>query len=172
MPACSFHAPSLIQNTYHPILPFCYFAIQVDLNRLNAFIMRKKGVKSNPLTLGEHLRNRRIRLSLRQEDVALRLGTLREVYDRWERDVRKPVISEWPRLLGFLGYYPFQENQESDSILKARRFQGMDQKALASALGVTPQTLREFEHATEIPHARIMIRVAELANMPPLKLLS
>ena len=61
-----------------------------------AFILRKKGVIPLPQTLGEHLRNRRSVLDFRQEDVARQLGTLREVYERWERDERQPVVSKWP----------------------------------------------------------------------------
>ena len=78
-----------------------------------AFILRKKGVILAPLTLGEHLRNRRLRLDLRQEDVARQLGTLREVYERWERDERQPVVSEWPGILSFLGYYMSRSYREA-----------------------------------------------------------
>ncbi len=38
--------------------------------------------------LGQHLRNRRQMLHLRQKAVAQQLGTLRKVYYRWERDER------------------------------------------------------------------------------------
>lgn len=60
-----------------------------------------------PSSLGQHLRNRRLALGRRQGDVAMRLGTMREAYDRWERDEREPMVSEWPALLSFLGCYPF-----------------------------------------------------------------
>lgn len=39
-------------------------------------------------------------------DASERLGVLREVYDRWERDERAPVVSVWPSIIAFLGYYP------------------------------------------------------------------
>jgi transcriptional regulator with XRE-family HTH domain len=100
----------------------------------------------SPQTLGEHLRNRRLQLGLRQQDVAENLGTLREVYDRWERDIRNPVISEWPAILAFMGYYPFPENRPADLVLRARRVQGTDQKRLARMLGVIHQRLRRWEH--------------------------
>jgi len=47
----------------------------------------------NPAKLGEHLRNRRLLLGLTQERVAFQLSTIREVYELWERDERKPVVS-------------------------------------------------------------------------------
>ncbi len=117
--------------------------------KLKAFILRKKGLVSAPQTLGEHLRNRRLILGLKQEDVASQLGTLREVYDRWERDERQPVISEWPGILRFLSLYPFPTKTPADLVLKVRRFRGYDQKTLASVLGVIHQRLRRWERGQE-----------------------
>ncbi len=119
-----------------------------------------------PASLGQHLRNRRFALGLRQGDVAMRLGTIREVYDRWERDLREPVVSEWPALLSFLGCYPFPEQNSADLVLKARRCQGADQKALAAAVGVIPQRLRRWEHGNGVPRADVMRRLVELACIP------
>ena len=115
------------------------------------FILRKKGILPLPQTLGQHLRNRRLVLGLRQEDVAAQFGTLREVYERWERDERQPVVSEWPAIITFLGYYPAREENAADLVLKARRCRGMDQKALARKVGVIHQRLRRWEHGQEIP---------------------
>lgn len=114
-----------------------------------AFILNKKGLVPCPITLGEHLRNRRLTLDLRQEDVARQLGTLREVYERWERDERRPVVSEWPEILGFLGYYPESENTATALVLKARRCQGACQKRLAQMVGVIHQRLRRWERGQE-----------------------
>lgn len=66
----------------------------MNTEAFKAFILKKKGVIPQPQTLGEHLRNRRLLLYFRHEDVARQLGTLREVYVRWERDERQPVVSE------------------------------------------------------------------------------
>lgn len=118
-----------------------------------------------PKTLGEHLRNRRLALGIRQEDVAVRLSTMREVYDRWERDEREPVVSEWPGILLFLGYYPFPELTPAQLVLKARRCQGMDQKRLAGVVGVIHQRLRRWEHGSEVPDDRAMRRLVELAHL-------
>ncbi|MCF7789303.1 MAG: helix-turn-helix domain-containing protein [Prosthecobacter sp.] len=84
---------------HHPILPFCLFTIRVSPEAFKTFTLRRKGFIDQPRTLGKHLRNRRMKVGLRQEDVAGRLGTLREFYERWERDARKPLVSEWPGIL-------------------------------------------------------------------------
>ena len=155
-----------IQNTYHPILPFCFFTIKVSSEAFKTFIFRKKGVVPLPRTLGEHLRHRRLTMDLRQEDVARQLGTLREVYERWERDERQPVISEWPGILSFLGCYPFSQETAADLVLKARRCQGAAQKGLANLLGVIHQLLRRWEHGSEIPDESNMLHLEQLARLP------
>lgn len=151
---------------YHPILPFCFFAIKVSPEAFKTFIFRKKGFIHEPKTLGEHLRNRRLVLGLRQEDVAGRLVTLREVYERWERDERQPVVSEWPGILSFLGYYPVGQESAADLVLKARRCQGMDQKHFANLVGVIHQQLRRWEHGSEIPDQDAMHCLARMARLP------
>ena len=131
-----------------------------------AFILRKKGVIPQPQTLGEHLLNRRLVLGLRQEDAAEQLRTLREVYERWERDERQPVVSEWPCIISFLGYYPFSQESAADLILKARRCQGADQKHFANLVGVIHQQLRRWEHGSEIPDQDAVHCLARLARLP------
>lgn len=131
-----------------------------------AFIIRKNGIHPRPQTLGQHLRNRRLGLDLRQEDVARQLGTLREAYERWERDERQPVVSEWPGILRFLDYYPVPESTQADLVLKARRCQGVDQKTLAKAVGVIHQRLRRWQHGDEIPVASAMCRLEDFARLP------
>lgn len=48
--------------------------------------MRKMSLVKNEVKLSGHLNNRRLILGLTREEAAARLGVLREVYDRWERN--------------------------------------------------------------------------------------
>jgi transcriptional regulator with XRE-family HTH domain len=148
-------------------LPFCFFYIRVSKEALRSFILRKKGMVDEPQTLGEHLRNRRLELGFRQEDAAGQLGTMREVYDRWERDERVPVVSEWPSIITFLGYYPAREETAADLVLKARRYQGMDQKALAHTIGIIHQKLRRWERGHAIPTTGELTRLRSLTAFAP-----
>lgn len=142
---------------------FAFFTIRVGKQTFKTFILRKKGMIAQPKSLGEHLRNRRLVLGLRQEDVAKQLSTLREVYERWERDERQPVVSEWPGILSFLGHYPESEKTAADLVLKARRYQGMDQKGFAQVVGVIHQRLRRWEHGEEIPTSNDLKHLQSLA---------
>ena len=115
-----------------------------------------------PRTLGQHIRHRRLSLGKKQEDVARQLGTLREVYDRWERDERVPVVSEWPGIIGFLGYYPGRQESIGDLVLKARRLRGLSQTKMAASLGLDHARLRRWEHGSEVPSGGVFIRLKEL----------
>lgn len=144
-------------------MPFCFFAIKVSPEAFKTFILRKKGVIPLPQTLGQHLRNRRLVLGFRQEDVARRFGTLREVYDRWERDERQPVVSEWPGILSFLGYYPGADNTPADWVLKARRILGLSQYSLGREVQAIAKDVREWEHGESEPPVPMLEKIKILA---------
>ena len=59
-----------------------------------------------PKTLGEHIRRRRLMLSLEQKEVAAILGVDPMTVHNWETGHRKPEISFIPALVQFLGYDP------------------------------------------------------------------
>jgi transcriptional regulator with XRE-family HTH domain len=124
-------------------------------------------MKDQPASLGEHLRNRRLALGLRQEDVAGQLGTVREVYDRWERNEREPVVSVWPLILEFLGYYPCPQTSPADLTLMVRRTLGLEQKKLAQRMGVIHQRLRRWEHGSEVPSPSEYSRIQTLLSEAP-----
>lgn len=149
---------------YHPILPFCFFTVHVASEQLKAFILRKKGLIAFPSTLGEHLLNRRLTFGLRQEDVATRLGTIREVYERWERDERKPVISEWPGILKFLGYYPAICESPADLVLRARRTLGLTQYAMGRKMSIIAADIRKWEDGTTKPPVDLLGKLQEMAE--------
>lgn len=145
-------------------MPFCDFAIRVPSDKLRLRNLCKNGLAKNPVKLGRHLRNRRLILGLTQEAVAAQLGAVREVYDRWERNERQPVVSVWPSILAFLGYYPNCDTQANVTLM-ARRHTGLDQKQLAKKVGVMHQRLRAWEHEREQPNADQLRRLKEIAEV-------
>lgn len=118
----------------------------------------------SPKSLGDHLRNRRLRLGLGQEDVAIGLGTIREVYERWERDKRKPVISEWPSILKFFGYYPAICESPADLVLRARRTLGLTQYAMGRKMSIIAADIRKWEDGTTKPPVDLLGKLQEMAE--------
>jgi len=125
-------------------LPFCDFVLRVPANELIFRNLRKGGLVQNAVELGQNLKNRRLSLGRTQKQAARKSGVLLEVYDRWERDERESVVSVWPFILAFLGYYPNSDAQVNLTLM-ARRYAGLGQKAIAKKVGAIHQRLRDWE---------------------------
>lgn len=153
-----------MQRRYHPILPFCYFTLKASRTALRFRNLVHKGFILKPQTLGQHLLTRRLVLKLTQKEVAARLNTLREHYERWERDEVEPTASFWPRLIGFLGYYPGAEKTPADWVLKARRMQGLSQYALGREVKAIAKDVREWEHGSTEPPREMLAKFQQIAT--------
>lgn len=98
------------------------------------------------MTLGEHLKRRRLDRELRQRDVAEMLGVSQATYENWELDQREPEVRCWPGLIGFLGYDPSPEPRTLGERVKAkRRREGLTLREVAGRLGVDLGTVEAWE---------------------------
>lgn len=140
-------------------MPFCFYTIRATKTSLRLGNLTRKGFNLNPETLGQHLRSKRLLLNLTQAQVAANLGTIKEQYDRWERDEVTPIASHWPRLIRFLGRYPAPECCPGDLILKARRMLGLSQYAFGRRIGVIAQRVRSWEHNESEPPAVLLQKI-------------
>ena len=126
-----------------------------------------KGRKSKlfveqPVTLGEHLRKRRLELGLFQREVAKLLASDPHSVTEWEKDHAKPSIRFWPAIIAFLGYDPYPEPRTLGERLRAkRRALGFTIAEAARWLEVDEGTFGKWEHGTGEPirrHARVVTR--------------
>ncbi|TYO98443.1 hypothetical protein EDC39_10642 [Geothermobacter ehrlichii] len=69
-------------------------------------------LEKEPLTLGEHLRRKRIELGLKQKDLAARLGGTASTVWSWEHGW-KIGKRYYPKVIDFLGYRPAPEPDET-----------------------------------------------------------
>lgn len=120
-----------------------------------------------PVTLGQHLRSRRLVQNLTQEHVARRLNTLREHYERWERDEVSPTASLWPRLIAFIGGYPFSVETSAELVLKARRMFGLSQYAFGRKVQAIAEDVRKWEHGVSEPSSVVLAKVRSLIADTP-----
>jgi transcriptional regulator with XRE-family HTH domain len=146
-------------------LPFCYFTLKASRTAIRFRNLVHKGFILKPETLGQHLRSRRLALNLTQAQVAQHLNTLREQYDRWERDGVAPEVSMWPRLIRFLGYYPTHCQSPADWILRARRTLGLTQFALGRKVSIIAENIREWEHGKAEPPPDLLTRFQEMGRV-------
>jgi DNA-binding transcriptional regulator YiaG len=161
------NAIHLNRRTYHPILPFCYFTLKATRTSIRFRNLVHKGFILRPETLGQHLRSRRLVLKLTQVQAARRLNTLREHYERWERDEVAPTVSFWPRLIGFLGMYPVTVQSAADWVLKARRMLGLSQFAFGRKIQAIAEDVRKWERGVAEPLPSMLAKMQQLIADTP-----
>lgn len=148
-----------------PILPFYFFTIRASRTSLRFRNLTRKGFILNPESLGQHLKSKRLLLNLTQDQVAQQMGTIREQYERWERDEISPVVSFWPRLIRFLGYYPAPSASPADWVLKARRLLGLSQYAMGRRVKAIAQDVRAWEHGEVEPSHTVLEKLRVFADL-------
>jgi len=111
--------------------------------------------KREPSILGEHLLKRRLELGLRQRDLAQTYGFDKDTYASWEKDKNFPVISQWPKLISFLGFDPSPPATTLGKKLQAyRRQHRLSRLKLAEKLGVDEGRLLLWEMDMSKPHSK------------------
>lgn len=145
-------------------MPFCYFTLKASRTALRFRNLVHKGFILKPETLGQHLLSRRLLLKLTQKEVATRLSTLREHYERWERDEVEPTASFWPRLIDFLGYYPFPSPTPADWVLMARRLLGLSQFGFGRRVKAIAKDVREWEQGSTEPPRVMLAKIQQIAT--------
>lgn len=103
--------------------------------------LKPNGIPVDPQTLGEHVKARRLALTLYQRDVALLLKVSPETVLHWEKGNTEPPVASMPALLKFLGYDPFPEPKAlSERLFVKRRAMGWSIQEAARNFGVDPGT--------------------------------
>jgi len=141
-----------------PALPF---------SRQEATIPKPLSAKfiQNPQTLGEKIRNRRLELSLLQKDVAPLLGTNENSIYRWETNKNEPEMKYMPKIIEFLGYFPFEFDSSTvgGKIKKYRYLHGLSQEHLANLLGIDESTVFHFERDKHKPKKGTLLKLKALS---------
>lgn len=120
----------------------------------------------NPTTIGEKIRNRRLELGLYQAEVARKLQVSEDCLCYWENGRNAPRLYQYPSIIAFLGYYPFEHETETFGG-KIKRFKyehGFSNEKLAKVLGLDEGTVTNWERNKHLPHARILDRVLSVVS--------
>ena len=116
---------------------------------------------AGPQTFGENLKQRRLELGLRQQDVAVRIGVSEWTVINWEAGLRQPRITYYPAIVGFLGFDPSRSvNGAGKSLDAIRRSLGLSIRELARQIGVDEATLYDWERGTRSASPRTQERIA------------
>jgi len=113
------------------------------------------------VTIGDHIRKRRLELKILQKEVAHLLGVTEASVDDWEKHRTDPMVHLIPRITQFLGYTPpfFHGQTTGQKIVAYRYVRGMSQRALALTLKVDPGTLGRWERDESFPTGELKLRL-------------
>jgi transcriptional regulator with XRE-family HTH domain len=142
------------RSTRIPALPFCHAHL--------------KGPRPLPrsypqvlVTLGDHLRKRRLDLGLLQREVATQVRVDTGTVTNWELNRTKPALRFLPGILNLLGFDPSAPGASLGERLKAWRHRaGVPQDRFARLIGIDPATLCRWERNLRAPTGRYA-RLAE-----------
>jgi transcriptional regulator with XRE-family HTH domain len=121
------------------------------------------------VTIGDHIRTRRLELGLLQKDVAVTIGVDTCTITNWEKNRSSPQLHLLPGVVRFLGYSPFIVNEGGElgeRIRLYRKSLGITQKKLAKDLGIDPTTLARWEKGSfNTKGERTRDAIAQLLSM-------
>ena len=118
------------------------------------------------MTIGNHIKKKRLDMNLFQKDVAKLIGVEEESIYNWENNRSKPKIHLLPKIIEFLGYMPFELPAKtfSQKIIAYREIHGLTQKKLAEFLKVDESTIRYWERDKHKPSKRLLKSISEILD--------
>ena len=97
-----------------------------------------------PITLGDHLRRRRIELGLYQKDVAAKLGVTTSTVWNWEH-IGSVDLRFIPRVIEFLGYNPIPQPEDLVGRLSCyKQVNGLSLERFGIEMGRDPEQLADW----------------------------
>ena len=133
-------------------LPFCHFW-------LSAAKPKDANYPREIVSIGDHIRARRIELGLLQRQIAARIGVTISSVLNWEKNRSVPSLRFSPRVMLFLGYDPYVGKvlfSIADKLKAQRTKLGLSRRRLAALLRVDESNLAGWETGKHKPNKRSM----------------
>jgi len=108
-------------------------------------------VPTQPLTVGDHIRRKRLGLKRLQGEVAEQIGVCEPSVFSWEANASQPDLKYMLVVVRFLGYKPLPAADTLGERLVRHPTLGLSQKEAAKHLGVGPGTLARWEREEREP---------------------
>jgi DNA-binding transcriptional regulator YiaG len=126
-------------STHHAV-PFSELAVTVALTDKRAFPKELK-------TIGDHIKQARLERKMLIKDVIAALGICRWTHREWEHNNLEPFVYHYPKIIAFLGYYPFDHETESlgGKIKKYRFMHGLSLADFGKLVGMVGSTVSTWE---------------------------
>jgi len=143
----------------------------MDIHALPCLRFEKKIEKPVPaiypsetITIGDHIRKKRMDMKLLQKDVARVINVTEDCVTLWEKNHSSPQIKYFPRIIKFLGYNPIEFDETTlAGQLKAYRWRnGLSNKKLGKILNVDGSTVLAWENETRVPKSEHLMKLETL----------
>ncbi|MEW7975007.1 MAG: helix-turn-helix transcriptional regulator [Candidatus Thiodiazotropha endolucinida] len=139
-------------------MPFCHITLKTRKTRSYPSL-------EDCHTLGDHLKQVRLKRGLRQSDVASRLGINPWTLRNWEHNRTEPRVQYYPAVMAFLGYCPCQRGDTLGmKMMLHRTHRGLSQKAFAGIVGVDSGSVSRRERDQRVP-TRIALIMKQFFNI-------
>ncbi|MDP3666864.1 MAG: helix-turn-helix domain-containing protein [Sediminibacterium sp.] len=125
-----------------------------------------QGYPKEPKTIGEHLKKRRMDLGLYQAEAARLIGISEDCFCYWENERNRPRLYQYPAIIAFLGYYPFDHETQSfgGKIKRYKYTHGLSNEKLAKLLDVDEGTVAQWVQNKRLPLKRSMKHVLSVVQ--------
>ncbi len=98
-----------------------------------------------PVTLGDHLRRRRLELGLYQKDVAIQIGVTTSTIWNWENGWSTIALGYMPNIINFLGYNPLPHPEGlMERLAWYKLIKGLTLEQLGAEMGRDPEQLSDW----------------------------
>ncbi len=123
-----------------------------------------KGFPKNPVTIGEHIRKRRMELRMKQKEIAKSFGVTTDTITNWESGRAEPKVPYLPKIIDFLGFFPKGNCFDSlgNRIKEFRKIHGCTQRQMGKLLCVHATTIGSWEMEKFRPNKTIKAKLMEL----------
>lgn len=104
-------------------------------------------------TIGDHIKNYRLKHNIQVQTIIAELGINRETLRGWEQNLFQPFVKHYPKIIEILGYYPFPEesNNLGGRIRKFRYLKGLTQRQFADLMHTDVATVWFWETDKRLP---------------------
>ncbi|WP_157039893.1 helix-turn-helix domain-containing protein [Pelobacter propionicus] len=117
------------------------------------------GYPTNPITIGDHIRKRRMDLGLLQREVAEIVGVTESSVWNWEHGT-EPELQYNPKIINFLGYAPFDCPDDTVGRLAwYKRAMGMNLDRLGEVMGCDPEQLSDWLSGRHKPFRKSLEKI-------------
>jgi transcriptional regulator with XRE-family HTH domain len=118
------------------------------------------------VTLGDHIKKKRLDLNMTQLAVANFIRVDECTVTNWEKNHSQPRLYLLPKIIEYLGYIPFELQKETigDKLIAYRKTKGLNQRKLAQLLGIDQTTIRDWERNKHRPSKKLLKTVSKIIS--------